>query len=334
MAYTTYVPPTEETLAQMNAVTDRHFSGFEQFVYEDSPLLKRLKSKNKVRIKGGTQIQWTARIAKLNQSGAVDPREETTWATTDTRQGVMTNWKFYFGKTLAQWDEIMMNKGSEEQLVDLIADKATELKEDFNDSLITDLYASTQAAEKIDSLYTIVGTGSYAGLDPATLGDATRWQSIVEDLSATPAALNIYNDATNSSLASLYRQATFGEKHPTLLITTDEIFNEIEAIFEEYKRLTKDEDTIKLGFDNIRFKNSVIVADKFCPAGTLWGLDEDALELVVHPSYDFKTTPWQEHENWPNAAFKGMSLVCNLKSKRRHTHFMRNGINAVALKGA
>lgn len=332
MAYTTYTPPTEAMVDQVNAITRAHFDKvIRQVVYEDSPLLKRLQSKHKVKLSGGNIIQWPARVEKLGQAGAVDPREPVTWDTADTRIGAQLNWKFYFAKTLIQWDELLKNKG-EEQIIDLIKDKVTELKEDFQDLLIADLFATTSDEMKINPLNVVVGTDPYAGIDPDDLGDPTRWQSQVDESTTVLSLFGTEAGFTGNSLAAMVNKAKFGSSKPTLGLTTDEIFTMIEGML-DVRHQIRDEGMAKLGFDNIVFKGMTIVSDPHCPEKAFFGLDENELELVVHEDYDAATTPWKPHEDYPNALFKGLSWAGNLKSRTRHTHFKMLAIEQSVLAG-
>lgn len=330
MPYTTYSPETEAKVAQVNAITSKYFEKtIEQLAYEDSVLLKRLKADHKVKVKGGTQIQWPVRVEKLGTSGSVDPREAVTWSTNDTRIAAQLNWKFKYGKTLIQWDELLQNQGTP-QIISLIKDKLSELKEDMNDEMITNLYKAAGSLDEMDfdSLDKIIGTGTYAGIDPTGLDDPTRWQSIVED--AVDLDLKMYQDSSNTSLASAINQATFGSKRPNLGITTHDIYDQIENwVMTNFGQVQVDQKTLSMGFDNIKFKGLAIVADPQCPEGHLFGIDTDALELMVHPDYDMKATEWAPHENYPNALFKGISWAGNMKAKRRHTMFKFDDIVSV-----
>lgn len=327
MAYTF---PDEEFLSQANAITRDHFDKtIKQVVYKESVLFSKLKSKNKIKVKGGNQISWPLRIKKLGTADSVDPRAAVSWQTNDTRGGAQLNWKFYYATQIIQWDEILKNRGSKEKIIDLIKDKVTELTEDMQDQLISHLYqASTGMADTdIDSLDKIVGTGEYAGIDPATLDDDTRWKSQVytstDELDLWGQEDNF--DAGFTSLAAAINAATFGKDRPDLIITTQTIYDLIEYLGGEMVRIP-DKATLELGFDNISFKGIPIVADPQCPAGYIYGLDTDKLELVVHPSYDMTPTKWEPHESYPNALFKGLSWAGNLKSRTRHTHFKFNAI--------
>jgi hypothetical protein len=330
MPYTTYTDPVKGAIDEMNAVSDRYFEKtLNQLVYQDDPILNRLKSKNKVKIKGGSEIEWRVRAEKLGSVQSVDPESAVTWDHKQTRIPVSIKWKFYFGSTSANWPEIAANKGKA-QIVDLVKDKTEELMQDINDKLIADMYAATAADEMdITPLGDMIGATTYAGLNPATLTDATRWQSIL-DVRGAAAPLGLYTDGTNTSLAAMINAATFGRERPTIIVVDEDLFTAIESALDPRHRIS-DEEMVKIGFDNIKFKNIPIISSKFIPAGTVYGLNENALEMDVHTDYDFKTTKWKEHEDYPNALFKGISLQANLRLKERHTSFKMTNVEGCQL---
>lgn len=327
MAYTVYgvssgTVPTEAVQAELNAITTEYFQkALKQVVYEKCAYLKIMNSKHKIKIKGGTQLSWRVRVKKLGTAGSVDPRASVGWESAETRKAVNLNWKFYWGSTFATWDEILMNKGSKAQLVDLVADKTTELTEDLDDQLATALFATSASDSDKDivPLNEAIGESTYAGLDPTTLDDSTRWKSQV-DSTATEVYLWPDDNKDGKSLSEMITSARFGTDGPTIILVEEDIFNTIEGYFDARQRIS-DEGILKIGFDNIKFKNIPIVAEKEMPSGYIFGIDEKAVNLMVHPDYDRRDTDWKPHEDYPNALYKGISWAGNVQAKYRHTCF-------------
>jgi hypothetical protein len=337
MPYSNYTPPIEAIRDQANAISSQYFDNtLRKVVYQESVLLKRMMKNHKVKVKGGRVIQWPLRVAQLGTSGAVDPRVALTFNTTDTRKAAQLGWKFYYGTTFINWDEILENQGKP-QLVDLIKDKSDEIKEDMTEALISDLYATgAQDEMKIMSLDNVIDVGTYAGIDPdGDLSDPTRFKSIVwreaiEGNNTGDGVMGFFEVPTNGvSLAQVINDASFNNERPSLIITTEEIYTGIEAYQESKRQKTSDDGLIKMGYDNVKFKNIPVVSDKRCPAGYVYGINEKQLEMVVHPQYDMAVSGWDSHEQWPNSLFKAMSFAGNLKSPTRHTHFKLTGITDV-----
>ena len=329
--YTNYTPPIEAIKEQADAISSQYFDNtLRKVVYQESVLLKRMLANNKLKVKGGRVIQWPLRVSELGTAQAVDPRVALTFQTADTRKAAQLNWKFYYATTFINWDEILENQGKP-QLVDLIKDKTTEIKEDMTERLILDLYAGgTQNEMKISSLSTVINDGEYAGIDPdADLSDPTRWKSHVFS-PAQEQALGFYTAPENGvSLAEIINKATFNDEKPSLIITTEDIYTAIEQYLENKRQVTKSNELQNMGYDNVKFKGVPIVADKRCPSKTMFGINEKRLELTIHPQYDMAVSKWEAHEQWPNSWFKSMSFAGNLRADTRHTHFKITNIGDV-----
>lgn len=336
MPYSNYTPPVEAIKAQADAISSQYFDNtLRKVVYQESVLLKRMIANHKKKVKGGRVIQWPLRVAELGTAAAVDPRVALTFQTTDTRKAAQLNWKYYYATTFINWDEILENQGKP-QLVDLVKDKTQELKEDMTERMIQDIFATgAQDEMKVSSLETVIDDGIYAGIDPAGLGDPTRWKSqiwreSVEGTNTGDGVLNFYTASANGvALAKMINDATFNDRRPTLIITTEDIYTGIEQYLENQRQITRSSELINMGYENVKFKNVPIVADKRCPAGYMYGIDEKALELTVHPQYDMSVSSWEAHEQWPNSLFKALSFAGNMRADTRHTHFKITGIASV-----
>lgn len=333
--YSAYTPPVEAIKQQADAISSQYFDNtLRKVAYEGSPVLKRMMKNNKIKIKGGRVIQWPVRVDKLGTAAAVDPRASVTWSTNDTRVAAQLRWRFYYATTLIQWDEILENQGKP-QLVDLIKDKSEELKDDMSDLLISHLYAASPTETDIESLFSVIDTGAYAGIDPSGLTDPTRWQSQVDTTSDKLFFFdNSSQDGTSgntsdTTLAEMLNAAKFNDEKPTLIITTEDLYTRIEAYLENKRQITRDNELQNIGYENVKFKNTPITTDPHCPAGNILGINEKHIELVVHPQYDMSLTKWEKHEDYPNALFKGMSFAGNLRADTRHTHFKFTGITNV-----
>lgn len=337
MPYSTYSPITPEMKSQLDAISSQYFDNtLRKVVYQNSVLFDRLRKKSKIKIKGGRVIQWPIRVDTLEAGAAVDPREDMTWSTKDTRIAAQVPWKYYWTGTFINWDELLENTGKP-QLVDLVKDKSEELKEDFQELFITHLYDTTGTPDimQIDPLDVLIGTGAYAGVDPTGLTDATRWRSQVDATSDrlyffdNTEAQGTTGDVSENTLAQMINKATHNNKKPSVIITTEDIYTGIEAYLEKQKRITRDRETEEMGYENVKFKNIPIVPDKRCPDGYVFGIDEEALDLIVHPKYDMAVTGWEPHEKRPNSLYKGISWAGNFRLAYRHTCFKMTGIASV-----
>lgn len=304
-------------VSEANTISGEGYDGtLQQIIYEDSPLLMKLKNDKKIIQNGGRDIRWGIRYKKLGNTEWVDPREQVQYRAVETRTEAILEWTYIISQTLLSWDERVKNSGSKHQKINIIKEKTTELKEDFSDKLNSSLFAATEENGQMSSLHTIVdATTAYGGI---AVADAADWAAGSDNTEAT---LSLYT-TTDVSLADAVTASTFGKNKPDLHITTRALQDIYEAKLIGSVRY-EDETMANLGFDNVTFKSKPVVADPACTALHWFGLDTSVLELHVHPDFNFMIKEWFElgQIGLNNAMVKVMSTALNLVSKRRNTHF-------------
>jgi len=302
------------TVDQANTVSNHGLDKMlKQQVYESSPLLTKLQQGNKVKADGGTDIRFNIRYAKLGRSNTVGSREQITFGLKDTRTAAFLDWAYYEGDTMITWDERVKNTGKS-KIIDLITDKTKELKEDFYDRVVTDIFTTNPKGGGIIALPVIVdATTTYAGVAKT---DATVW--VASEYSR--ATLSLFTGT--STLAYAVSHATFGKDHPTIHITTRDLQNKFEAAMYTNIRY-EDKDMANAGFANVTFRDAPVIGDYACPASTWYGLDTNNMELRYHPDYDMVVSEWKEIDiaGFPNALVKIMTWAGNLVCKSRQTCF-------------
>lgn len=301
------------SIDEANAVSRKWYDkNMYQQVYDDDPFLAILKGKNKIAVSGGTQIQWGVRTSQLNQANFVGPRQQVSLNSAETRTAAVLDWGYLVANTTIHWDERVKNDGPE-AIVNLLGDKAKELAEDWKEKL-SDVIWGTDTTH-ISPLAQIVDSStSYGGI---ATSDAASWAS-TEDSSTT--VLTLFG---SGSLTYMRNQATFGKNMPTHHFTTRDLVSKYESLLQPQQRYESDQKTVDMGFMNVLFYGRPVVGSPFVPAGDWYGLDMDAIELVVKKGEDDKVTPWFDLKQvgFPNAMGKYMSSALNLKCDRRKTSF-------------
>lgn len=281
-------------------------------VYDSSPLLAKLKSKNKVVADGGTSLQWPIRYKESGTTLATGARTQIPYTQVETRTGAADDWKYYVNHALISWDERVKNSG-DARIINLLKDKYTEAQDDFSEKLADDLFATSAGTYNITPLITIVdSTTTYAGI---AYTDASNW--VGQESSGTRLVLYGSSDA----LANMMNDATLGNKKPDFIVTSRDLFSKLESLIEPQKRY-EDVDTAKIGFNNITFHGAVAVGDGHCPAGYLYALDLSAFELRYHPDFNFDSTEWKtlEQAGFPNAMVKVITWAGNIICNCRRTN--------------
>jgi len=302
------------TISEANAVSQKWYQkdALFQEVYDDDPFLATLKGKNKITISGGTAVDWTVRVVQLLQSHFVGAREQIPIVGKETRTGAEVEWGYAVGSTAIHWDERVKNDGPQ-AIVNLLADKHKELKEDFSENLSTVLWGTDST--HISPIATVVDSGlAYAGI---TVSDAASWAS-TEDSSTT--ILTLFG---TGSLTYMRNQSKFGKHLPTHHYTTYDLQSKYESLLQPQQRYEFDQKVANLGFDNVLFYRKPVIGNSFVSAGDWFGLDMDAFALAVKTGEDKEVTDWFDlkAQGFPKAMGKFMTSVCNLKCDRRRTSF-------------
>lgn len=308
------------TVSQANAVSKANYDGLiKQQVYEDSYFWKYLQKNKKIVTKGGTLIQFPLRYRKLDQSEAADPRSQFVFQSRETRTAGQLTWKYYRVRNMIHWDEMNENYG-EGEIIDLLADKGEELKEDIADLLNTDLFATSQGTRAFTPLAVIIDSATaYAGI---AVADASAWAA-VEDGSTTK--LKPYG---SGSISAQIDSATFGKNGPTMHITTRALKSAFEAMIEPQKRYESDS-AASLGFESVSFHGKPVVGDAFCPAGYWYGIDGKQFEFRIHPSDNMDISEWfkLEQAGFPKAMARYGTWVGDIVCRMRKTSFKMTALD-------
>lgn len=288
-------------------------------VYEDSPLVAKLKTKGNVTIDGGTNIQFPIRYQELNRAEFISPRQQITYSQKETRTSGKLDWKYLFGQAMLQLDERVKNSGKQ-QIINLITDKSEEMIDDIKDKFDEALYSTSQASDAFSSLDTIVDSATdYADI---AVADAAEWAAN-EDSSTD--RVKLYN--SSGSLSYMMNASTFGKNKPDLIITTRDLFSKIESMIEPQKRYTGD--LGKIGFSTVMFMGAEVVGDYACPTGYLYGLTTKFWEFITHKDWNMKKSKWMDmpQAGFPYALVKTCLWAGNLKCTCRKVNFKMSALD-------
>ena len=301
-------------VTEANTVSSAHYDKtLTQITFEESALWNKLKAKNKIHKDGGTDLRWPLRYTSLGYADAVSPRDQMTFEQKETRTQAVLDWRFYQGKNMISWDERVKNTGKS-QIVNLMKDKAVEIKEDMETRFYTDIYVANPNGVGIVPLTDIVDSATtYAGI---AVSDAANWAS-TEDNATT--VVNLYG---SGSISAAVNAATFGDRIPNFHLTTRDLASKAESLIEPQKRYY-DKDLANIGFTAVEFHGAPIVGDPKCTAKLWLGLCLDVLEIWVHEDWDMVLTPWKElfQAGFPNSLARAMSWAGNIVCRDRQCHF-------------
>ena len=143
-------------------------------------------------------------------------------------------------------------------------------------------------------------TGLLAATDDGT--NVANYGGITRDTSEVGTSVKSNYDGTggvisHTLLGTQYGKAIIGNEKPDLLITTQTIWDALEARSQPQQRYGS-EDMVKAGFDVFRFRSADVVVDSHCPSGYIFGLNTDYLKLVLHKDrVPAEFTGWKQTAN-------------------------------------
>jgi hypothetical protein len=258
-------------------------------IYRSNPLFFRLNSRNKKRFDGGFQIEvplmWTTFVAGGPYSGFdlldVSPSDTIKNAAFDLKQ-------YYVPVSIDAGSIIRSN--SPEAVVNLIGQMFAQAEAQMADNLGAGVWSNGSNPKAIDGVVEAVDNGAiattYGGLSRST---NTFWNSQVA--TATP-------PLSFTQLQAVFGNCTEGGRRPTIIITTQQIYNIIWSLSatnttgyptQSFPAQAGGEDSqlAQAGFSNILFNGTPILVDSHCPATNLYLLNEEYMYLYVNAQRDF-----------------------------------------------
>lgn len=209
------------------------------------------------------------------------------------------DWCQYYSPLGWSKRDYLINKGSKQKIVDMVASITKNAGKTMQKNLTTGIFQSTKAGTNdIDGLLTAVvaaGTTACGGLSSS---DFSTWAA-QRDTATTKLSL--------AALNNLWRDCSDGPDQPTLCVTTDDILGFFYDISTPLQRYNNDA-ALKAGFEGVMTFNGVpIYADKNCTANQLFMLNLDHVWFGVHQDCDMyyqePTTPLDQwgsigHIHW------------------------------------
>ena len=306
------------SVTEANAVQSKYFDKtMIQIAYEASPFWKMLVNRYKKKYPGGTAWTFPVRYKQLGRFRSISPREQLVFGSVQTRtQGEITP-AYYEVDTLINWDERLQNK-DEPKIVDLLRDRSSELMQDFHEGMATDVWTQSTAAYPLTAVPTMVGASdTYANIAAADIANG-NWASVID---TTTTKVKIYGSGSISEAINL---ATFGDREPTDIFTTRQLYTKVEELAAARQQTTMaDEGVRNLGVPNFKYLDKRFIKEPFMPTGDMYGLNMNEISLKVHPDADPYVSEWTDLmvAGRPQAMAKVLMWSGQLFTKTRDTHF-------------
>ena len=277
-------------------------------IFSARPLFYALTNGQTIRrISGGAKIVVPIIYGTNSTAGS--------YATTDTisttaQTGISAaeyDWKQYAVTVTINGLEEAKNNG-EAQIIDLLEGKIFQAQETVIENMNTMFYADGTGNSSKDMLglaAIVDSTGTVGGIDQSGSGNGF-WAS---SETAQGGAI------TTAAMATMYNNVSVGNDQPTMIITTQDVYEDYEALLTDQIRYT-DTDVADAGFQNLLFKGAPVTFDGACTSQTMYFLNNKYLRLVGHSDVWFKPTPFVRPTN-QDAVFSQILSYGNLTCSNR-----------------
>lgn len=198
------------------------------------------------------------------------------------------DWRHYYVTLGWSRGDYLKNKGSKEQVVNLVSMITKNASLKMAKMLTTGIFQTSKASSTdIDGLPVAIvaaGTTDCGGLDS---NDFSTWAA-QRDTSTTALTLAAMN--------TQYNAANDGPDQVDLIITTDAILGYYYNISTPLQRYTNTE-VAKAGFTSLSFNDKPVMSDKGCNSSYMYMLNTEHLWLAVHKDEDMRYKEPQEPLN-------------------------------------
>jgi len=268
-------------------------------IFKNSPVFKRLSSRNRTDFPGGLAIQRPFIMGYLN-GGAVGRGEgfDLSFVTTDA---ALVDYMKLYGVNISLYGFDSMTNEGQASAFSQVELKFQNAALTMTQLLATDMYLDNTTAGRSKCL-----TGFPMWYDDgntyATVAGCTRSQIMTV---GTVGGLNAYTATLTSftlkQLNSAYGQAWFGADHIDMLACTQNGYNLVWEAVQPLQRYTdaSASDVAQAGFEAFRFNAAEVVVDKYMPTGTngvMYGINSKYIEWYFSNNPLFK---------WGWTGFKG-----------------------------
>lgn len=265
-------------------------------ILDSDPLFMRMLRKAE---KGtGRGIVQPIKYAKNEAGGWYSKYDKFKTNEDETRTAARFDWKYAYQSIVLNGPDKAQNKGKE-GIIDLVKQEMEEAETDMKDKMITSLYSdgTGSSSKEMTGLGAAVDDGtsidSYGGIARTSYS----WWASYKATSVGALTLD--------ALATAYTGVSSGKDVPTIMVTTEDIWNSFEALQEPKQRFnimmdgyaTMDKDGVgkgkelgaDAGFKTLFFRGTPIVSSEYCTSGYLYLLNEKYLKFKVLPNAKYKS---------------------------------------------
>jgi hypothetical protein len=278
------------TYNEISAITEKYFRPkLIDNIFKSNVLLARLRDKQE-KLDGGERVLLPVAYATTTAAAAYQGADTLSTTPNDQITSAEFVWKQYYANiTITGLDELK-NSGDQAK-VSFVKSKVQLAEKSLAYAMGSDVYTGTAAAALVGLQTCVSSSRTYGGIDSSTY---TWWDAQVD---STTTVLTI------PKMESLFGLCTIGNVHPTIIVTTQAIWDSYFSLLQPQQRFM-DSKMADAGWANVTFRGVPVVVDNRCPTYYLFMLNEEYLKLYTHAKRDFKMEPFIKPVNQDVATAK------------------------------
>lgn len=275
------------------ATRDHIVKGIVYQIIESNYLAKRLLGKSEG-VDGGDRIRVDLEVSKetiawLSEWDAV------TYTPSEILDVAYYDWKWLNGSIVLSQKQVEVQNNGKAALFNIVKTKSKNLAKTFKQGFGELLFKNAAAgANEPATLYDIIvnNTGTLAGIDPTTY---TWWKA--KKMAITSVTYDQWMDPAQTYYIEAVMRAMYGaltndSEHPTLIVTTQAIFDDYEMILHSQNRYASNS-SVDGAFERLKFRGSQMVVDSNVPAGHMYFLNENYLMFKHSTKINFEMSPFE-----------------------------------------
>ncbi len=246
-------------------------------VYLSTPTFKILDMEERITSMGGTRIEQPF-IFDRPPGGSYRGMDTLNTTRRKTKSLLQLDWKQYYSAVTIDGLTRLKTSG-DAAIIDLVDTELQgaelRLKEDLGGDVFLD--GTGNDGKALDGFdIAIATTGTYGGITRGVDPEGSAFMGNV-DTAGGPFSL--------PAVQSVWGDCTYGASHPSLLVTTQDIFDSFWARLQPQQRAPlgpKASQLFDAGFSVIMFNGVPVTVDQRCPTGSIYLVNMDFVKLVTH----------------------------------------------------
>lgn len=287
------MPSPNATFTELVSTTFRkHSKQIKDNVSKNNALLRRITEKGQTRHEdGGLSIVTPLDYAENSTYQRYSGYDVLNIGASDVISAAEYQWRQIAINVTASGLELRTNSG-DSRIVNLAKSRMKNAIRTFKNNFSADLYSSGSLANQINGIQALIsnaGTGTVGGIDSSTW---TFWQNKVQSAAAPiqgGGAVTVSASTIEGQIMlPLWLALVRGDDKPDLIVADNNWFGFYESSQVSMKRYTGN-DAVG-GFPSLKYKSADVIFDggSGIPANTMYFMNTDYLELVVHKDADME----------------------------------------------